>query len=319
MKCNTAVLLLGFNRPESMQRVLERVRRATPSRVYFAVDGPRAHKEGETEIVKAVQALAADIAWNCQVFTLFREQNLGCAQAVSSAISWFFSQEEYGIILEDDCVPDPSFFQFCEEILLRYKDDDRVMHVSGSNFHKGWQNVPTESYYFSSVPLIWGWASWRRSWEMFDFELKSLPELKKSGFLNQFLFNRKTVNTKVMKDLDDISSGTQNTIWGYQWLLSNYLNSGLSVVPNKNLIKNIGFEGSTTHDMDTRLDCEVESMSFPLVHPKYVKIDSVSDERYYEMYFKSSPARRVRNLLELFFPKSFVKRFVQARQKLLWG
>lgn len=319
MTCNVPILLLGFNRPDSMRLVIGQVAKVQPSKIYFAVDGARPDRADEKEKVSEVKNLINEIDWKCEVKTLFREKNLGCGLAVSSAISWFFEEEDYGIILEDDCVPDTSFFKFCEDLLIKYQHDTRVMHICGSNFQKGWKNVSRDSYYFSDTPLLWGWASWSRAWKMFDFELKQLREVKELGLLDHFMFNRRTVNVRVMEGLDSISLGKQRTIWGHQWLVCNYLNSGLSIVPNRNLVENIGFNGSTTHDMDLRLKVPVESMDFPLQHPLYVKRDIISDERYYDHYFKTSYARKLRKILAFIMPLDIVESLALARKKVLWG
>ena len=157
-KLETPVLFLVFNRPDTTAQVFEAIRQAKPPRLYVASDGAREDKEGELEKVKQVREIVSQVDWNCEVKTLFRDKNLGCKIAVSSAIDWFFEQEEMGIILEDDCLPHPTFFRFCQELLERYRDDERIGMISGNNFQFG-RKCTDYSYYFSMYSHIWGWAS----------------------------------------------------------------------------------------------------------------------------------------------------------------
>lgn len=176
----SAVLFLVFNRPEPTARVFEAIRYARPPRLYVAADGPRVQREGEGELVRRVRQIATTVDWPCSVYTLFREHNLGCKRAVSEAISWFFENEEQGIILEDDCLPNPDFFSFCDVLLERYKDDPRVWMITGNNFQDG-QKRGNGSYYFSRYSHIWGWATWRRAWRCYDRDLSFWPEWKSSA------------------------------------------------------------------------------------------------------------------------------------------
>lgn len=306
MKSNTAVLLLGFNRSDSMRRVLEKVQLVKPPRVYLAVDGPRSNKEGEENEVKKVQALAQMIDWECEINTLFRETNLGCANAVSSAITWFFDHEEYGIILEDDCVPHISFFRFCEELLQKYKDDDRIMHISGNNFQRGWKNDPEASYYFSQISFIWGWATWRRAWKHYDLFVREFQVAQERGYMEDFSFNGRHVRSNIMDVYHKISSGEKFSMWGYQWLYSTYIQSGLCITPSVNLIKNIGFEGPVSHAMDNRRNPDAQEIAFPLIHPSFISRDRRSDMRYIDMYYNRSTKGWIRYYLEQIIPKNYV-------------
>jgi GT2 family glycosyltransferase len=160
----TAILILLFNRPETTIRVFDKISQIKPQRLYIASDGPRKNFDGEKEKVKKVREIATRVDWPCEVKTLFRNENLGCKKGVSSAITWFFEQEEQGIILEDDCVPNLDFFTFCESLLDRYAEDERVSVITGNNFQNNkWRG--DASYYFSKYNHCWGWASWRRSWK----------------------------------------------------------------------------------------------------------------------------------------------------------
>ena len=175
----TAILILLFNRPETTIRVFDKISQIKPQRLYIASDGPRKNIDGEKEKVKKVREIATRVDWPCEVKTLFRNENLGCKKGVSSAITWFFEQEEQGIILEDDCVPNLDFFTFCESLLDRYAEDERVSVITGNNFQNNkWRG--DASYYFSKYNHCWGWASWRRSWKDYQGDIKFWPKWKKS-------------------------------------------------------------------------------------------------------------------------------------------
>lgn len=289
----TPVLLLLFNRPDLADRVFSCVREARPDQVFIAVDGPRDGNEEEKRLVEENQAFTEKVDWPCQIHTLFREKNLGCGRAVSEAISWFFSNVESGIILEDDCVPDPSFFQFASELLHRYADDDRVMMINGATY----QEHPEHSYYFSKFDQVWGWASWRRAWATYDFKMSSWPgnatvkrRLKELRPLTQRNFTRAWAR---------IQAGEVDT-WDYQWGYAIWANDGVIVTPSRNLISNIGFDKRATHTNtgdDGRAERVLEPLEFPLRHPEKVEIDSVLDRRYETSKIVSIPflARRVWN------------------------
>ncbi|MCX7978843.1 MAG: glycosyltransferase family 2 protein [Bdellovibrionaceae bacterium] len=233
----TAVLLIGFNRPDTTEKVLNAIAAARPPRLYFAVDGPRSPEE--SNLVQDVQHLARLVDWPCEVKTLFREKNLGCKRAVGEAITWFFENEEMGIVLEDDCLPHPDFFRFCEELLERYKDEPRVWMISGNNFQRGIKRGDA-SYFFSKYNHIWGWASWRRAWLKYDPEISFLdkwlpPNSAPIGFLD-----RKEASywrERFLECRDGVVSS-----WAYAWTACIWYHGGLSVYPNVNLVSNIGFD-----------------------------------------------------------------------------
>ena len=185
---NTPILFLVFNRLDATKQVFEVIRKVVPSKLYIGCDGPRDNREGEDKKVKAVREYVLDsIDWDCEIKTLFREKNLGCGKAVSSAISWFFENEEMGIILEDDCLPSLSFFPYCEELLIKYKEDARIYHISG---HNPLTYTKTKySYYFVRIQHCWGWASWRRAWEKYNFDITDLDDFIEQKKINK-IFTR---------------------------------------------------------------------------------------------------------------------------------
>lgn len=270
-KKSSTILFLVFNRPEVTKRVFGAIRQAKPSRLYVAADGPRHDVEGETEKVSLVREIATNVDWDCEVKTRFRERNLGCKIAISNAISWFFEQEEEGIILEDDCLPDQSFFQYCQELLERYRNDTRIMAISGGNYQQG-RLVSNESYYYSKYNHCWGWASWRRAWAHYDLDMKYWAEYRDQGMLDAWADGSDAFKRYWTHTYNKVAAGEVDT-WDYQWTFSCWVQNGLTCLPNKNLIKNIGFDDLATHttsNVDWRSTLEADELKFPLVHPKFI-------------------------------------------------
>ena len=297
------VLLLAFNRPEATRAVLDALRRVQPGHVYFAVDGPRAGRIDEVGSVAAVQALAGSIDWPCRISTLFRDTNLGCKRAVSEAITWFFSEVEAGIILEDDCVPDPSFFPFCAELLARFADDERVAMISGDNFQFGRQRTGY-SYYFSHFPHIWGWATWRRAWAGYDHGMTIWPEIRDGDWLLDIFGSERSV--RFWRSVLDDTHADRNSSWAYRWAFALWVNHRLVVLPNVNLVTNIGVGAGATNTVARRnpfVALPALELGFPLRHPPYVVRDTAADRRTERSMFLGEPlwrrvARRVTASLE---------------------
>lgn len=277
---NTPVLLLIFNRLETTKLVFEAIRKRQPAFLFIAADGPRTNKEGEKEITDLVRNYVIEnIDWDCEVKTLFRDENLGCGRAVSEGISWFFDNVESGIILEDDCLPEASFFNFCEELLNLYKYNSQIVHISGNNF----QDESTSyncSYYYSKYPNSWGWATWKRAWKIFDLKLEKEDYDKKINSLNNFK-NEKNYFKHMIKY---IKAGNYYHIWDFQWLLTTNIQKGLCIVPAINLVTNIGFGEAATHtfgEPNLFLSRETFSIRFPLVHNSNFEIDVEKDKYLY--------------------------------------
>lgn len=236
------VLLVAFKRPETTRRVIEAIRRVRPPRVYFAVDGPRPGSPREAELVAEVRALVDScFDWDCQVETFFREENRGCALGVSEAISFFFRHEEAGVILEDDCVPEPDFFRYCEVLLDRYRDDPRMMHISGNSRVR--IEDPGSSYFLSRYPQVWGWASWRDAWNHFEFA-PAEPDRELEVVLNRFADERERKYWE--KILRRTFEGKIDS-WAYRWAFAIWLADGVSAYPVQNLVRNVGFGSDSTH------------------------------------------------------------------------
>lgn len=271
------VLFIIFNRPETTQKVLESIRSAKPKRLYIAADGPRADKPDEAAICEETRKITENIDWDCEVFTLFRDTNLGCKDAVSSAIDWFFSKEEQGIILEDDCLPNADFFYFCDAMLEKYRDDTRIRHIGGSNLQHGkvWGQA---SYYFSNLTHVWGWASWRRVWDDYDKELKNCNEAGAKSKLAE-LFSEPLIVETWARIFSEVKQGKYGT-WDYQYALINMFHKGLSVIPNVNLISNIGFNEGATHTFDgdnPYADLPLQALEKPIRFPEMIAPNTAAD------------------------------------------
>jgi hypothetical protein len=241
----TPILFLIFNRPETTKLVFEKIRQQKPSTLFIASDGPRESKRGEVLICDECRKIVLNgIDWPCEVKTLFRQENLGCGRGVSSAITWFFDHVEEGIILEDDVLPNKSFFAFCSAMLTRFKDDENIMHISGNNFQLS--QVGTNSYYLSKLPHSWGWATWRRAWRKFDFELNSFNEEHVNSY-----FNYATIDNFWHTMFKNTKYELHQHVWDYQWTFTVFHHGGLCVLPQFNLVTNIGFGENASHTSNT--------------------------------------------------------------------
>jgi len=287
----TPVLLVIFNRPETTALVFDAIRKAKPQRLYIAADGPRPGVKSDVERCAEARKVVSNVDWDCEVNTLFRDENLNCGVGPSSAISWFFRQEEEGIILEDDCLPSLSFFWYCEELLQRYRKDTRIMHIGGNNFLDGWHKDNDYSYYFSRSGHIWGWATWRRAWEKFDYNLELFPKLKKEKYFNSFFLNWLEKFYRMRKFEKTVTKKGKVNWWDYQWDFARYVNSGLSIVPEVNMVKNIGFDERGTHTRnENHKDAALEAneIDFPLRHPPFMIRDVESEKKYFNVLMENA-------------------------------
>jgi len=287
-RLDTAVLLITFNRLDTTKLVFETIKQVKPPRLYIASDGARENIESENTVVQDVREyVLSQIDWDCEVKTLFSENNLGCKYGVISGISWFFENEEMGIILEDDCVPDQSFFYYCEELLHYYKDDKRIWHISGNNFLPDDFKDAEYSYYFGGIyGSIWGWASWRDRWKHFDADISLFEKLKPNHFLENCYDGSPAVKSR-FNDFQLIRNGLDT--WDYQWVFTRWINSGLTIIPAVNLVFNAGFGENATHTFskkDERGKMIVNEIEFPLKHPPYIIRDSVAELNFYKQFGK---------------------------------
>ncbi|WP_205590879.1 nucleotide-diphospho-sugar transferase [Hymenobacter oligotrophus] len=302
---DTPVLLLIFNRPATTRRVLEAIRQVRPTRLYVAADGPRPNRPTDEALCAETRALVRELVdWPCAVQTLFRAANLNCGVAPATAIDWFFQHEEEGIILEDDCVPARSFFAFCAELLARYRHDTRVMHIGGNNFAAEAAQAPgpgTDSYYFSSQVNSWGWATWRRAWQHFDFAMRRLPELEAQGKLRGIYSSWLEERYRLSKIRGVLALPQPPDVWDYQWHFAIAANSGACIVPAVNLVGNIGFGEQGTHTTDaadSQADVPTQELPFPLHHPHHVLIDRRRDRRRFQEFLQSRIRAKLQRLLK---------------------
>ena len=299
LKC-PPVLFLIFNRPDLTKRVFESIRQAAPKQFFIAADGPRPEISTDTEQCEQTRQFVDSIDWECEVHTLFRETNLGCKRAVYSAINWFFDHVESGAILEDDCIVHLTFFSFCAELLKRYYYDERIMAISGDNFQQGMQRTQY-SYYFSRYNHIWGWATWRRAWQHYDVEMKHWPALRESPWLLDILGDE-TAATYWRKTFDKAHAGKIDT-WDYAWTFTCWIQNGLTVLPEVNLVSNIGFGDGATHTKSTGsklANLATAAMEFPLRNSPYVVRQSEADNFTYNILFQKARAHRRRSRIASF-------------------
>jgi hypothetical protein len=300
----TPVLLLIFNRPDTTKRVFEAIRKARPKKLFVAADGPRLHKPDDAHKCAEARRIATSVDWDCEVKTFFRQDNVGCGKGPSGGISWFFTHVDEGIILEDDCLPSPLFFRFCTELLERYRTDTRVMEVGGNTFIDEANRDKDYSYYFSSHNNIWGWATWRRAWAFYDFEMRDYKEIVDKGYLKSSFPSPYELNY-FKWILDKTYANIQQVSWwDYQWELYRRINSGLAIVPQQNMIVNIGLGADATHTLEedgTGSDLKFEEMNFPLKHPEFVLQDIRKDELFFRKTF-TTPASRIKSRIKDLFP-----------------
>jgi hypothetical protein len=267
------VLLVIFNRPEHTRRALDAIRIAKPETLLIAADGPRSG--AEAELCDQTREVIRQVDWPCTVLTDYSSKNLGCGVRVYTGIDWALTQFEEVIVLEDDCIPELSFFRFCDELLEHYRDDERVMHISGNNFQAR-EPSTTYSYYFSKYTHAWGWATWRRAWRHFDWAMKEWPELKKRGLVEGMCDD--PYERRYWTEIFDRMSVGVRDVWDYQWTYSCWARSGLTILPAVNLVSNAGSGPDATHTKDespylNRPTREIGAIS----HPPHVHRDHRAD------------------------------------------
>ena len=289
---NTPILFLVFNRSDTTARVFDVLRKVRPASLYIAADGPRPHKDADREQCAAVRQVVSAVDWPCRVRTLFREENLGCKHAVSSAIDWFFSQEEMGIILEDDCLPGQGFFRFCEELLHRYRNDTHVGQVSGTNvlgsFDSGY------SYHSARFGSIWGWATWRRAWDYYDVDMELWPSIRGSGSLETLIPNQR--ECEIRKIEFEKTYNSEIDTWDYQWAFARLINQMQIILPCKNLVSNIGFDRLATHTKDLSSSlCNIPAypMEFPLRHPSVLAPSDDFEEKVFKKMHRRTICQKI--------------------------
>jgi len=283
-KFTTPILFLVFNRPDTTRLVFDKIRQLKPTQLFVAADGPRKDKFGESEFCSEVRQIATQIDWECELKILFREENLGCGKAVSEAITWFFDHVERGIILEDDCLPAESFFYYCTELLNKYKYDEKVMHIGGGNFQNGIKRGQGD-YYYSSIPHIWGWATWKRAWNKYDFTLNGYSDKDCHEMLKK-LYRKKHIIYYWVNIYNAMANRVIDT-WDYQWHYTLLRNNGMSITPNINLVSNIGFGINGTHTIEkNKLISELPTFEISKIkHPNKITVSLLADYYTYKYIY----------------------------------
>jgi hypothetical protein len=285
MSCSTPVAFIIFNRPDVTEKVFQAIRQAQPRKLLVIADGPRADRPGEAEKCAAARAIIDQVDWECEVLTNYSDINLGCKYRVSSGIDWVFAEVEEAIILEDDCLPAPSFFQFCQTLLEKYRHDERIMAICGNNFQNSQSRTPY-SYYFSKYNHIWGWASWCRAWQHYDVNMKTWPEFLDSGLM-QYVSDGKAEEKFWTENFQQAYKGAADT-WDYQWTYACWSQGALSILPDSNLISNIGFGDEATHtkggssiaNMPTKDIWEIKDPPFLV---RYEEADNYTRDKAYKI------------------------------------
>jgi hypothetical protein len=305
---DTPVVFLIFNRPHSTERVFAEIAKARPSKLLIVADGPRRDRPGDAEKCVAARSVVDRVDWECEVLRNYSDVNLGCGDRVSSGLVWAFEHVEEAIILEDDTVPHPTFFRFSAELLKRYRDDERVMHISGNSYQLG-RKPDSHSYYFSRYDHIWGWATWRRAFEHYDYTMEMWPKLRETPWLYDILGDKEAAEW--WRDYFDGAIKGDRTLydaWDCQWLFTIWTQNGLSITPCVNLVSNIGFGEEASHTRTTEhplSSLTIDEMIFPLQHPSYMIRDVEADRLAFEQACRphgdaGREGRRVRSLRKLY-------------------
>jgi len=305
------VLFIIFNRPDTTARVFEAIRQARPARLYVAADGPRPDRLGEVERCEEARRIAAQVDWPCELHTLFQNSNLGCGAGPATAITWFFDLEAEGIILEDDCLPDPTFFPFCAELLARYRDEPRMMLISGNNFQP--HQIGDGSYYISQFGGSWGWATWRRAWALYDKDLTTFSASDSRAVLRG-IRNDASFIERWSDHFQRAKVGAVDA-WDYQWLWTCWRENGLSCVPGINLVSNIGFGPGATHTLDASngaANAARGAITFPLHHPAVLEPNTVRDDYQMRISKENFVNRAIRKILPPGLARMLRRRFTRA-------
>ena len=312
----TPVVLIVFNRPERTAEVFAAIRAARPSQLFVIADGPRPGINGDVAKCAAARAVIQRIDWPCQVLTRFSEFNIGLRRNISAGLDWVFSQTERAIILEDDCLPEATFFPFCEELLERYAEDRNVGMIGGTNLDPVW-NIPNgnDSYYFSQFGHVWGWATWRRAWQLCDHQMTSWPALRKTNWLSHKWATRSAENFWRRHFEDSYTQRRDGlSTWDIPWLFTCWRRDLLAIVPRNNLVTNIGFGADATHTKSQTQVAQVPKtpIQFPLHHPKKIVANTAADHRVQENFFEGiTPAQRLYWKLRLPLPIWMVRRMMR--------
>jgi hypothetical protein len=286
----TPVTFIIFKRPQTTEKVFEAIRQAKPTKLFVIADGPRADREGEVEKCQATRAIIERVDWDCEVIKNYSNINLGCAKRVSSGLDWVFNNVEETIILEDDCIPHPTFFRFSEELLEKYRNDTRIATISAQNLQFGRKRT-NYSYYFSRYNHCWGWASWRRAWQHYDLTIKLWKEVQAENLLHDILVDPKAVSYW-RRIFQSVYNNPTGITWDYQWTFACWMQGSLSIIPNVNLISNVGVGADATHFTSNQefsfINMSMQAMEFPLKHPPFIVRNIEADNFTQKTVYKAT-------------------------------
>ncbi len=313
---STPVVLTLFNRADVAGRVLNAIRAAQPTRLFVIADGPRPEVKTDLERCAATRAVLDQLDWPCRVERNFSATNLGPRICIARGLDWVFDQIPEAIILEHDCLPHVSFFRFCEELLERYRGESRVGMISGDNFQFGRNDPPNnESYYFSRLCPIWGWATWRRAWKHYDVEMKEWRSLRRSKWLADICHNAVAENYW-KRQFDSCLENHRDSLqsWDLPWLFTCWRQNMLSIIPKVNLVSNIGFGEEAVHTRRATVyaNAKTEAVEFPLAHPRDIVVNERADQYVQENAVQGiTPLQRLYWKLRLPLPIWIVRRVMR--------
>ncbi len=300
MLLTTPVAFFIFNRPDVTAKVFEAITQAKPEKLLIIADGPRSSEEAEK--CRKTRRVVENVDWECEVVTNFSDTNLGCKRRVASGIEWVFSQVDMAIFLEDDCLPVPSLFSFCQTLLERYRDDERVMHIGGCNFLP--DRIPiNDSYFFSRYIFPWGWATWKRAWQHYDEDMKSWPEFKKAKML-EYIFENPD-ERQLWEQRFDLAFNGEIDTWDFQWFYNCWTQSGLAITPSINMVSNLGFHPEATHtktpfERSILANRSAIEMEGTIRHPQFIVRHREADAYIFEACFAPDKTKRDETVLAKF-------------------
>jgi hypothetical protein len=304
---DTPVAFFVFRRPETTARVFQRIRDARPRQLFLIADGPRGGSAEDEAATKRTREVIETVDWKCEVRRNFSEENLGLRRRISTGLDWVFAQADRAIILEDDCLPDASFFRFAGELLERFKADNRIMSITGTNFH-GARQFTADSYYFSRYESCWGWATWARAWQNFDVELGLWPGLHQTPLFRKAFSSRRVAD--FWEQIFSRLHAGEIDSWAYAWTFAHIVQNGLAVVPSTNLVSNIGFGSDGTHTLADHAPSammQTAPMEFPLRHPSVVMPHRGADQFHERTQLGLGP-----------LPHRVVRSMMYRGRRLLW-
>lgn len=292
---SSPVALFIFNRPELTSRLFDVVRRARPATLLIVADGPRADRPDDIEACAAVRAAVSRVDWPCRIETNVADANLGIRRRLDTGLAWVFDTVDQAILLEDDCLPDHTFFPYCDELLKRYDNDPRVLSIAGNNFQQGVRRGAA-SYYFSRYGHTWGWATWRRAWALYDPYMREWPDARAAGWIDGLFADPHA--RQYWSYIFDTNHASREH-WDYAWNFSYWRHGGVHIVPSVNLVSNLGFDARATHTSDARsvfARLPAQSLALPLVHPEAVSVDRDGDAHTEDVLYSGILRRTLRRI-----------------------